>query len=83
MVVLDTISMNQNFPVELENFWLSTINKTVFQTLLCSRHFVLSGLLLITNTQNLYIHLVHCWCQLGALLHSLNSTAHTRKLMTG
>ena len=31
MIVLDMISLNQNVPVVRKNFWLSTINKTVFQ----------------------------------------------------
>ncbi|KAJ4939550.1 hypothetical protein JOQ06_028998, partial [Pogonophryne albipinna] len=31
MVVLDMISLNQNVPVVLENFWSSSISKTAFQ----------------------------------------------------
>ena len=31
MVVLDVISLNQNIPVVIENFWLSSVSKTAFQ----------------------------------------------------
>ena len=76
MMVHDMIRLNLNVPVVLENFCCLPSTK------LCSRHFMLSAWLTIqiTNIQNLYT-LVHGCCQLGVLLHSLDTTAHTRRMM--
>ena len=76
MIIFDKISLNQNVPVVLQNFWLSTINKIPFQV------FYVEWLTTDTNTPNLCTS-VHDGCQLGMLLYSQDSTAHTRKLMTG
>ena len=80
MVVLDVVSPNQNVPVVLENFWSSSISKTAFQAFYVEW--------LTTNykgTKPLYLGISpQAWmCQQRVLLHSLGSTAHTRKLMTG
>ena len=76
MIIFDKISLNQNVPVVLQNFCLSTINKTAFQA------FYAEWLTTDTNSPNLCTS-VHDEYQLGVLLYSQDSTAHTKKLITG
>ena len=83
MVVLDEISPNQNVTVVLENCWSSSISKTAFQTFYVNWLTTYYEGIIIPNLYTLVYHHRHGWCQLGVLLHSLSSTVHMRKLMTG